>query len=130
MQFRQGVPHACFWAFSTGSLGGCVAEMKGIRILVPVLSLTAYCYAAYAEDLEDLSRQRYAVTIETRVDGDFEGCDSDKVIPFTNGLVFVCRHYSYSYSYRPEVLILQHIKDGDIKVLINGREYRGKVYRR
>jgi hypothetical protein len=96
-------------------------------LIVSIFFLTATVVAA--ADLEDLARQGYAVVEETRVDGEFEGCDFDKPIPLTNGLVFICSTYSYSYSYRPEVLILQHVRDSDIKVLINDREYRGKLYR-
>ena len=83
-----------------------------------------------AADLEELAREGYAVVMETRVDGEFEGCDFDKVIPLTNGLVFVCRTYSYSYSYCPEVLILKHVRNGDLRVFINGQEYSGQLYRR
>ncbi len=85
---------------------------------------------AFAGDLEDLARQGYAVIIETQVDGEFEGCEFDKRIPLMNGLIFVCSTYSYSYSYIPEVLILQHIRTGDVKVLIDGEEYDGQLYRR
>jgi len=97
---------------------------------IVILLFIGLSFFAYAADLEDLARGGYAVVDETRVDGSFEGCDFDKPIPFTNSLVFVCASYSYSYSYRPEVLILKHIRNGDIKVLINDREYRGKLYRR
>ena len=99
----------------------------GLLVAVVIIFIAT---SALAADLEGLAREGYAVLIETRVDGEFEGCDFDKRIPFTNGLVFVCSTYSYSYSYRPEALILQHIRSGDIKVLINGREYRGTLYRR
>ncbi|MFX0201258.1 MAG: hypothetical protein ACFFCW_34505, partial [Candidatus Hodarchaeota archaeon] len=85
---------------------------------------------AFADDLGDLARQGYAVIIETQVDGEFEGCEFDKRIPLMNGLIFVCSTYSYSYSYMPEVLILQHIRTGDVKVLIDGEEYNGQLYRR
>jgi hypothetical protein len=93
-----------------------------MRALIAV-ALVFVASFAIAADLEDLAREGYAVVEETRVDGEFEGCDFDKRIPFTNGLVFVCSSYNYSYSYRPEVLILQHVRNGDIKVLINGRDY-------
>jgi hypothetical protein len=83
-----------------------------------------------SSDLQELAKQGYAVVEETHVDGEFNGCDFDKPIPLTNRLVFVCRTYSYSYSYRPKVLILKHIRNGDIKVLINDREYSGQLYKR
>jgi hypothetical protein len=84
---------------------------------------------AFASDLEDLARAGYAVVAETRVDGEFEGCDYDKQISLANGLLFVCQTYHYHYSYRPEVLILQHVSSGELKVLIDDYEYRGKLYK-
>jgi hypothetical protein len=81
-------------------------------------------------DLEDLARDGYAVVEETQVDGEFEGCEFGKQISLMNGLVFVCQTYSYSYGYMPEVLILQHIRSGDLKVLIDDEEYDGTLYRR
>ncbi len=84
---------------------------------------------SYASELEYLAKQGYAVIIETEVEDDFQGCDYDKKILFENGLVFVCQGYSYSYAYSPEVLILKHISNGDIKVLIDDEEYDGELYR-
>jgi hypothetical protein len=100
-----------------------------MRALIAV-ALVFVATIAIAADLENLAREGYAVVEKTSVDGEFEGCDFDKRIPFRNGLVFVCSTYSYSYSYCPEVLILQHVRNGDIKVLINDCEYQGKLYRR
>ena len=86
--------------------------------------------AAYAQNLEDLARDGYGVVDETYVNGEFEGCDHDKRIPLSNGLIFVCSEYSYSYSYNPDVLILEHVRSGDVKVLIDDEEYDGALYRR
>ena len=97
-------------------------------LLVAMLAVTST--AALANDLEDLARDGYAVVEDTDVDGEFEGCDYDKRISLANGLIFVCSEYSYSYSYSPEVLILEHIRSGDIKVLIDDEEYDGTLYRR
>ena len=65
----------------------------------------------------------------TRVDGEFEGCDFDTLIPFTNGLIFECSTYSYSYSYMPEVKIF-NFGGGQHKVMINNQMYDGRLYRR
>lgn len=92
----------------------------GLTLLAPI---------ALASDLEDLARDGYAVIDETQVDGDFEGCEHGKSIPLLNGLVFVCSEYNYSYSFMPEVLILQHVRSGDFRILINEDEYRGTLYR-
>jgi hypothetical protein len=91
--------------------------------------LASIASAAAASDLEDLAKDGYAVIEEAQVDGKFEGCDFDRRIKLTNGLVFVCQTYSYSYAYNPDVLILKHIRTGDIKFLIDGEEYDGSLYR-
>lgn len=100
-----------------------------MRFFLVVLLLSVSITAA-ASELEDRAREGYAVAEQTQVDGDFEGCDFDKHIPLTNGLVFVCSGYSYSYSYMPDVLILKNISSGDIKVLIDDEEYDGTLYKR
>jgi len=95
-------------------------------LLIGLLAL--WSSGALSSDLEDLARDGYAVVETTQVDGEFEGCDFNKRIPLTNGLVFICSEYNYSYSYMPDVLILKQIKSGDIKVLIDDEEYEGILY--
>jgi len=92
--------------------------------------LVLIAITSYAGVREDYAHEGYAVIAKTRVDGEFEGCDFDKRIPLKNGLVFVCSSYSYTYGYMPEVLILKHVTNGDTKVLIKEREFRGKLWRR
>jgi hypothetical protein len=36
----------------------------------------------------------------------FEGCEYDRIIVFTDGTGVVCRTYSYTYSYRPDAVLL------------------------
>ncbi len=62
--------------------------------------------------------------IWTYVDGDFEGCDYDKMIPFENGLLFKCRTYRYHYAYHPRVMIVGNY------VTIDGEKYEGQLYRK
>lgn len=103
------------------------------RIIIFTIILFCLCISTTfieASDLENLCKNGYAVIEETNVDGEFEGCDYDKRIPLTNGLIFVCREYNYSYGYMPDVYILKNIRTGDIKVLIDDEEYEGDLYRR
>ena len=83
--------------------------------------------AASGSDLEDLAKEGYAVIEETSIDGEFEGCDFDKRIPLSNGLIFVCSEYNYDYAYAPDVLILKNVRSGDIKVLIDDEEFEGEA---
>ena len=92
--------------------------------------LLAFSISAQASDIEDLAKQGYAVVAETRVKGStFEGCDFDKIIAFTNGYGLQCRQYKYNYSYNPKVYILMHVQTQDVKVIINNREFKGRVGR-
>ena len=52
-------------------------------------------------------------TIEGRIDegqreDDFEGCDFDRIIVFTDGTGVRCATYSYSYAYRPDAYIFSN----------------------
>ncbi|QBQ97175.1 hypothetical protein [Paraburkholderia pallida] len=67
---------------------------------------------------------------ETQVSGEFNGCNFDRRIAFTDGLVFVCSSYDYHYAYMPDVQILKNVRDGSIRVLIDGDEFDGTLYRR
>lgn len=102
--------------------------MKQLRL--SLLGLALFGAAGAASDLEDLARQGYAVVLETEVDGEFEGCEHGRRIRFTNGLIFECNEYSYNYAYNPDVLILQHVRSGDIRVIIDHDEYEGTLYER
>ena len=100
--------------------------MRAQLLLGIVIALVGGGVAA-ASALEDLAKDGYAVIEKTSVDGEFEGCDFNKRIPFQDGIVFVCETYSYSYAYDPDVLILKNITSGDIKVLIDDEEYDGHL---
>lgn len=84
---------------------------------------------ALANDLEELAKDGYGAVLRTRVEDTFEGCEYDKRIPLSNGLIFVCRTYHYHYAYRPEVLIMKHVQNGDLKVVIDDDEYAGTLIR-
>lgn len=65
----------------------------------------------------------------TSVDGEFNGCDFDRVIRFTDGSIHRCSTYSYTYSYRPDAIIFGKTMSyqggtyATIKVLIEGEIY-------
>ncbi len=57
-----------------------------------------------AGDFDDLIG--YTIKDTTNVEDDFEGADYDEKVFLDNGMVFTFNEYSYSYSYRPDVVIL------------------------
>ncbi len=61
--------------------------------------------------------------------GEFNGCDFNRRVPLTNGLILVCSGYAYHYAYSPKVLILKNVRSGELKILIDGEEFDGTLYR-
>ena len=70
----------------------------------------------------------------THVDGEFEGCDANKIIRFLNGSAYQCTTGGYSSSYKPDSRMPDAIVFGKqrtsgsksivmIKVLIEGELY-------
>jgi hypothetical protein len=109
--------------FMRGSLSASIAGAAAV-------ALTGLLWVdAFSQDLEDLARDGYGVLMTTEVQGEFEGCEYGRRIPLDNGLVFVCSSYSYHYAYQPEVLILKSVQSGDVKVMIDGEEFDGTLYR-
>lgn len=105
-------------------------RMKKCLAIVFGLSLAAIQTSGFGMSrLEGLALDGYAVVERTQVDGEFEGCEFDKRIPLMNGMIFVCQGYSYSYAFMPEVLILQNIHHGGVRVLIDRDGYPGTLYR-
>jgi hypothetical protein len=82
--------------------------MKAKTILLTILLSVLIAVPAFARlkarDFRKLVG--YTVIEITNVVGDFEGTDFDKAIALDNGMVFKFNEYNYSYSYRPDVVIL------------------------
>ena len=83
---------------------------------------------ASASKLEDLAKDGYGVVLETTVDDEFEGCDFGKHIKLSNGMVFVCSEYNYSYSNSPEFYVLKNVLTGQTKTLIDDEEFSGTLH--
>ena len=106
-----------------------ILRARVTQIFLLVLLVVAFPRLASASRLEQLARDGYGVAETTNVAGEFKGCDFGRRIPFNDGLVFVCSSYNYHYAYSPEVLILKSVRTGQFKVLIDGEEFDGDLYR-
>jgi hypothetical protein len=100
----------CSYQFVEGVLG-LLGKIKKYAIVIALLSMSS----AVASELESLCKKGYGVIEETVVSSDFKGCEYNTIIAFENGLGFKCSGYSYHYAYRPEVLILQNVKNNNLK---------------
>ncbi|MGB9080149.1 MAG: hypothetical protein WCD00_02540 [Desulfuromonadaceae bacterium] len=101
------------------------AIMRAMLVFMGIMLMLAKSETSFSADLESLKSEGYEVVEETKVVGQFKGCDAKTALAFTNGKVFVCSTYAYSYAvYMPVAYILEN-KSKEIKVLINGTAYSG-----
>lgn len=78
-----------------------------VRIPIVVLTLLCLCGNLLALDASDLADYvGYYILDATNVEGDFEGADFGRVVQLDNGMLFEFQEYSYTYVYRPDVVIL------------------------
>lgn len=99
--------------------------MKSLIVVTGIMLALLTSGPVYSADLESLAKEGYRVVEETKVVGQFKGCDARTALTFTNGKVFVCSTYAYSFAvYMPVAYVLKN-KGGDITVLINGTAYNG-----
>jgi hypothetical protein len=101
-----------------------------MRSIMAVMFSFALSASAGASDLDSLCRDGYGVLDTTTVLGEFKGCDIGLKLPLANGLIFVCSEHHYGDVFEPEVLILKNVKTGETKVLIDGDEFEGAIFRR
>jgi hypothetical protein len=97
--------------------------------MAAVFSL-ALSTSAGASDLESLARDGYGVMESTTLLGTFKGCDIGLKFPLANGLVFACSEHHFGDVFEPEVLLLKNVRTGETKVLIDGDEVEGAIFRR
>jgi hypothetical protein len=93
-----------------------------------VLGLLLLPALARADDLQRLTDGGYQVVAETQVAGTFDGCGLDKGFALANGQRFTCGAPAYHFAVQPRVLVLRHAGASEEKVLIDGREFAGRVW--
>jgi hypothetical protein len=101
-----------------------------MRSIIAALFWFALSAGAGASDLESLARDGFGVLDSTTVPGEFKGCNVGLKFPLANGLLFVCSEHHFTDVLEPEVLILKSVKTGETKVLIDGDEFAGAIFRR
>lgn len=68
----------------------------------------------------------YTVVAVTAVDGEFQGCEFDRVIKLQNGSRYKCSTYGYTYSYSPDALVFAKVSSfqgksiATVKLLVEG----------
>jgi hypothetical protein len=100
---------------------------KPIPLLLLVLSLTLPAGAALAVTVDDLLAAGFSKVKETRVTGDFNGCDRDVHVQLEGLNDFVCTSYSHMYAQHPKAVLMRSKTGGQYKLLINGTVFDGLV---
>jgi hypothetical protein len=108
--------------------GPCQPQI--LRSFIVAMFSFAVATDALAGDLERLARDGYGVLDSTTLMGEFTGCNIGKRFPLANGLIFVCSQHHFGDVFEPEVLILKNVRTGETKVLIEGDEFEGTIFRR
>jgi hypothetical protein len=99
--------------------------MRTLTVYIGIFMLLIVHGPVFSADLESLAKDGYRVIEETKVVGEFKGCDAKTSLAFTNGKVFICSTYAYSFAvFMPTAYILEN-SSKEIKVLINGTDYSG-----
>lgn len=81
-------------------------QKKLIVLGLICLLLASFSTSVYALDADDLTELvGYTIIASSKVVGDFEGADYDKLVELHNGMIFRFKEYKYSYSYRPTVIV-------------------------
>lgn len=97
-----------------------VVKEKSKTIETPVVKPKAKQKPKKIEEKREKAYKTTPNVIESRIDGNFEGFDSDKVYKLTNGQIWQQAEYKYTYSYkyRPRVTL---VKSGIYyKMLVDG----------
>lgn len=61
--------------------------MRTLIVIMEILLILTASGPAFSADLESLAKEGYLVVDETKVVGEFEGCDARTALSFTNGKV-------------------------------------------
>ncbi|MBQ0917222.1 hypothetical protein KBW71_02095 [Hydrogenophaga aromaticivorans] len=93
--------------------------------------LLAFSGNAFADKFSRALKQLKGFTVIdiTSVDGEFNGCESDRRVKLSNGMVLKCQGYSYTYSYSPDAVVFaktfkyQNNSFAEIKLLIEGEVF-------
>lgn len=95
-----------------------------VTAFILLISTTTVALADLTEKLEQLTG--YKIVAKKTIDGEFEGCDFDKIIVFDDRTALRCLSYGYQYAYRPEAIILSN--GSNIKMLVEDDIYDMQRY--
>lgn len=103
--------------------------MKRLILLI-ALSTTCAAFGARAEDVEGLKKLGFVVVQNTRISGDFHGCEIGDKVQLDDGNVFVCRNSGSMFAHHPQAVLLKSSQATALKMVVNGAAFDGELDRR
>ncbi len=81
--------------------------------------------AAVAAPVDDLKAQGFTVFRDTKVMGDFDGCDYGREVPLASGGVFTCSGFGYMHATNPKAVLLKSRDGRQYKLVVNNTVFEG-----
>lgn len=75
--------------------------------------------------VDDLMASGFVVVKDTKVLGDFDGCERGRAVPLAGGGVFTCGGFGYMHASSPKAVVLKSADGRQFKLVVGGAVFDG-----
>ena len=75
--------------------------------------------------VDDLVADGFKVVKDTKIVGDFEGCDYGRAVPLAGGGTFTCSGFGYMHARDPKVVVLRSSDGRNYKLVVGQAVFDG-----
>jgi hypothetical protein len=75
--------------------------------------------------VDDLVASGFKVVKDTKIVGDFDGCDYGRAVPLAGGGTFTCSGFGYMHARDPKVVVLKSSDGRDYKLVVGQAVFDG-----
>jgi hypothetical protein len=75
--------------------------------------------------VDDLMASGFVVVKDTKVVGDFDGCDYGREVPLASGGAFTCSGFGYMHARNPKVVVLKSSDGRQYKLVVGNAVFDG-----
>jgi hypothetical protein len=75
--------------------------------------------------VDDLVARGFVVLKDTKVVGDFDGCDYGREVPLAAGGIFTCSGFGYMHAHNPKAVLLKSPDGRQYKLVIGNAVFDG-----
>ena len=96
--------------------------------LAPIIALLAAAAAAssaLASPVDDLVASGYMIVRNTKIVGDFDGCDYGLQVPLADGGTFTCSGFGYMHASNPKAVLLKSRDGRQYKLVVGNAVFDG-----